>query len=212
MKRFLFAYAVFLVCGLAGAQAKLNVLQGTKTIGTANVTQRLNADGTKLVQLSLELVNGQTKVKIRQESTYTAKGEPIRSFQEVTGENPRVSRRVVVTFDEEGANVVIDEGGKRETKQLTLAKAAPRGQLAEFWFLRDKPKAGTTVEAYRFNMDKLEWQIARTTYVGPKTLTINGKQVKCHELKSTDGVSWVDEKGLPVRADYSGVRFEAAGS
>lgn len=211
MKRLWAVGAATALAVFACAQAKLNILQGGKPIGTANATHRLNADGTKLVQLSIELANGKTKVKVRQESVYSAKGEPVRSFQEVTGENPRISRRVIVTYDADGANVVIDEDGKRETKKVELAKTAPRQQASEFWFLRDKPKVGSTDEAYRFNLDKLEWTIARSTYVGPKTLTINGKQVKCHEIKSSDGVSWVDDKGLPVRADYSGVRFELAG-
>ncbi len=212
MKRIWVAVGLAVLSVVAFSQAKLNITRGGKQIGTANATHRLNPDGSKLVQLSLELTNGQAKVKIRQESTYSAKGEPVRSYQEMTGENPRRSRRVIVTYDSDGANVVIDEDGKRETKKVVLSKTAPREQKNEFWFLRDKPKTGAAEESYRFNLDSLEWQLVRTTYVGPKTLTIGGKSIKCHEIKSSDGVSWVDEKGLPVRADYSGVRFELAAS
>lgn len=211
MKRFGAAVLVLSVALWACAQVKLNILRGTSSIGTANANHRLNPDGSKLVQLSMELIGAQgQKVKIRQESTYNAKGEPVRSYQELTGEKPRKSRRLVVTYDADGANVVIDEDGKRETKHVPLTKTAPRTQKNEFWFLRDKPKAGTTEEYYRFSLDSMEWQIVRTTYVGPKTLTINGKSVKCHEIKSSDGSYWVDDKGLPVRLDYSGVRFELA--
>ena len=171
--------------------AKLVISADGKPAGTVSISQKILPDGSKLVQSVIEL-NASAKhiLKIRLESSYSSKGIPQRKSMESTLDGKR-RRLVLATFTAKGAEVVIDEGGTRKTKSIPLADAAPRENMAEFWFIRDRPKAGDSVRAYNFDLDKFSWELTTTTYLG---LSKEGHMVKNNNSEST-----LDDHGLPIR-------------
>ena len=87
-----------------------------------------------------------------------------------------------------------------------------RATLSEFWFLRDKPKAGAKEESYIFNVDSLEWELTTTTYIGPKTVTLAGHKFAAHELTMESNTrtthEYLDEKGLPLLIEDGTIKIE----
>lgn len=204
--------AALLLSAHASPQAKLNVIAGTSRIGTASVIQKLMPDGNKSVELRMDLESQGRKVTLRAQSTFDPKGNPIRKFQEMAVPGQTGKRQTVATFDAEGANVVILDNGVRTVRQVALVKTANRANRAEFWFLRDKPKAGDSVKAFEFNLDSLEWELTTTTYVGPRVVKLGARRIQTHELRVQRGAraltTFVDDAGLPVILDDGRVKLE----
>lgn len=205
---------LLLALGLAAAavsQVRMFVSLNGKRIGQAVASQKLLPDGGKLVQLNMQLTgaNGET-VNLRSSSAYDKKGLPTRMFHEsITGKS-KVRRAVTVTFSKAGAHVVEDVSGQRNTKTVALVASAPWASISEFWFIRDTPKVGQVDKRYRFNVSTLEWELSTNTYVGRKTIDLNGKKVTAHELKSDQGRAHVDSAGLPLRLDLGQIKLEKA--
>jgi hypothetical protein len=209
MKRLFLIGALTLAAGLLQAQVRLYVTLGGKRVGQAVASQKILPDGSKLVQLSMNLAGpGGSTVTLRQESTYSPKGAPIRKFHESLKSSPRERRQVTVTFGKGGAQVVEEVGGKRNLTNVPLVASAPIEANSEFWFIRDKPKPGATDKYYHFNVSKMEWELLTTTYGGVKTILIGGKKVKAHEVKSSQGVAYVDDKGLPYQLQLGQIKLE----
>ena len=196
---------------LASAQAKFQVWVAGKKAGTATLTQKLLTDGTKSVNLSMELKTDSLTATLRSESTYSAKGIPLRKFQETQVPSQKIRRTIVVTFDDAGANAVVDLNGKRTTKRVPLPNTANKADLSEFWFLRDKPKVGAVVKAYTFDLESLSWEMIVTTYVGVVDATIGGKKVKANKTESQKGKAFIDDAGVPLRLELSTGALERIG-
>jgi len=180
--------------------------------GYATLGQSLQKDGTKSVELRLELGEGDHKVRITTQAKYDPQGIPIRKFQETVATAGAINKQVVVTFGRAGADVVVLDGEKRTTKSVSLASVAPRASLSEFWFIRDIPKVGQVEETYEFNADSLEWDFVKTEYRGKKTLKIEEHSIDTFEIVTTRGdqetTSYLDDKGLPVLIDQGDVKME----
>jgi hypothetical protein len=165
----------------------------------------MGADGSKSVDLKMDLSVGKQKLTIRSQSSYDAKGNPTRKFMDSNIPGGALQKQVIVTFDARGANVVQIDGGKRTTRQIPLVESAPRGNPTEFWFLRDQPKAGEKFRGYVFNMDTLAWQLQTTTYKGKKAIKIGGKSISAHEVEITGeraSKAYLDDSGLPYLIDF----------
>lgn len=177
--------------------------------GLATLTQKLMPDGSKSVQLAIEIAGvAGTTAKVRSNTSYGASGEPTRMFFEVLTQKPVTRSQTTVTFDASGARAVVDRGGKREVKDFSLVEAAPRRVLSEFWFVRDMPIAGDQVDYYHFNVSKLEWELSFSKYVGKRTIRLGETDFKCHLVESNRGNAWLDEKGLPVKIEADGLIME----
>jgi hypothetical protein len=196
----------------SSAQVKLALTIGGKIAGTAVLSQHLNADGGKSVELRMEILSGGKKAHLSSQATYDSKGNPVRKFLETIVPGGQVQRQTITSFDDDGANAVVRTGDGRITKKVPLVSTAPRQCLSEFWFLRDKPKAGDAVKAYTFDPDKLEWSITETVYAGLKTIEFKGKKTQVHEVDTQQGdrrvVSYLDDKGLPWIIDDGTIRME----
>lgn len=203
------ALSLVLASAFAAAAVRMYVNVQGKRVGQAVASQKLLPDGSKLVQLSMQLAGpNKATVTLRSESTYNSKGAPVRMFHETLAANPRSRRAVTVTFSKAGANVVEEVDGKRTTKTVTLATGAPMESKSEFWFVRDKPKAGATDKRYRFDISKLTWELTTTTYVGKKTVNAGGKSYAAHEVHSANGIAFVDDEGLPVKLTIDQISLE----
>lgn len=196
-----FIVALLLLPALSHGQAKYAVFREGKKVGSVNITQKIREDGSKLVQTSIDF--GQAKV--RMENTFDKEGTATRKFMEMTGS---VKRTVVATFDKAGANVVIDQKGNRETRQVSLVPNAPRANKSEFWFIRDTPKVGAEVQSYVFSLDSLSWELMTTQYRGKASVSVAGKKTPAHYVVSGDTEAWLDEKGYPLLIIKGQTRFE----
>jgi hypothetical protein len=192
------------------AETRLAVTMNGRPAGFATLSQKVMPDGVKLVEMRVELGSGQGKVNLHIEARYDAKGMPVRKFQEVSV-GGKLQKQIVASFNPKGANVVINEGGKRTVKDVTIVAAAPRANLSEFWFVRDDPKAGASEEAYQFNLDSLQWEIVKTEYKGKKTIRLEDRSVEVHEIVTSRGqrkaTSYVDDDGLPVLVDQGDMKM-----
>ncbi len=177
--------------------------------GYATLTQSLQKDGSKNVDLRIELTTANRTIKLDSQARYDPKGFPTRKFQETLGGG--VNRQVVVTFGAGGATVVTLDSGKRTVKNVSLVSAAPWASLSEYWFIRDMPKPGQTEQTYQFNTDTLEWELVRTEYRGKKTLTFEGHSIPVYEVVTKRGdkvtTSLLDSKGLPVLVDQGDAKL-----
>jgi len=205
MTCFLFAIAL----GLGPKTVHMVVSADGKSIGTAKFTQQLLPDGGKQVQVNLDLSKVTGKgVRVRQESVYSPKGEPIRKIQEVTTVDGKRVQLALATFDVSGAKLTLDEGGKQTIKLFPLTKGAPRADASEFWLIRDRPKPGSKTTHYRFDISQAKWTLAESIYVGKTTVNVAGKTVEAHLIRSTDGVAYSDDEGTPMLIQTGNVRME----
>ena len=198
--RFIFLASFVLLTAIAGAQVKMSVEMSGHPVGTASITQVLKADGSKSVELRMDLTAGAQKLTLRSQNTYDRTGLPTRKFLESIIPGGKMQKQVIAGFDKDGANVVILDGGQRSTKKSALAPVAPRANASEFWLIRDKPKVGDKVESYVFNMDTMAWDLQTVEYKGLKSIQIGGKTVKAHEIETTGprkATAYLDDKGLP---------------
>ena len=199
MKRILLFASLTCAC-CAQAQIKMSVETSGHPVGTASITQQIKPDGSKLVELRMDLTSGGQKLTLRSQNTFDHDGLPTRKFMESIIPGGKLQRQVITSFDKEGANIVILDGGQRQTKKVPLVAGAPRANVSEFWFLRDKPKPGDKCETYVFNTDTLAWDLQTVVYKGEKTIQVGGKPQKAHEVETTGArkaTAYLDDKGLP---------------
>ncbi len=193
-----------------GGSIELIVKQKTEEgvwtdLGKAVVSQKLLTQGGKSVEVRLE--NGD--LTTRQQSIYDIKGQMIRRYvQSLEKGRPKDSK--IVTFDAKGANVVIDRSGTRETRNVPFLKDVPIANPSEFWFIREKPKAGQTVTWQQFTEADV-WTTAKAVYKG--RVPLPGKNVQAElvvtEYNNRKVESFFDDKGqiLLVR-DSIGIQME----
>jgi hypothetical protein len=129
-------------------------------------------------------------------------------FWEAITQKPTTRQQITVTFDAKGAHVLVDDGGKRSTKDVPLIEAAPRANLSEFWFIRDTPKLDQTVKFYHFDVSKLDWEVREATYKGRAGVVIEGKAITGHKVVGTSGTTFIDDHGIPIKIEAPTVTFE----
>lgn len=205
---FLAIFALMLA-SVASAQAKYSIKVNGKIVGTASLSQSILPSGEKVVQSRVEMAQGtSTKVFVTGNSRYDGQGNPLRQFIETITVGPASRRQVTATFDATGAHAVVDESGVRKVADVPLVDTASRADPTQFWALRNPPKAGTRVQFYRFDPVLLKWNLTTATYVGQKEVAMGKAKIKVHVINDDRAVTWVDEKGLPVRVELDGSLLE----
>lgn len=200
MMKLPFLLVVGFIATWASAQTKYTVEIGGKSVGTASLTQKVGADGSKSVELKMDLQVNKQKLTIRSQNTYDKLGNPTRKFMDSNIPGGLLQKQLITTFNERGASVIQIDGGKRTTREIPLVSTAPRVNPSEFWFVRDRPKAGDEVKCYIFNMDNLSWQLQRVVYRGQKSIKVGDKSVKAHEVETIGDRTakvYVDDAGIP---------------
>jgi hypothetical protein len=204
------AFIACLAVQLSFAQTHLALTNKGKPVGFATLSQHVEKDGGKVVELRMEFSSGGTKVKITSEARYDAKGMPTRKFQQAIVPGS-LSKQVIATFAKDGAHVTLLDGDKRTVKSVAAPAGAALANLSEFWFLRDQPKPGQVEESYQFNTDSLEWEQVKTEFRGKKTLKIENRSVSVYEVVtkrgSKESTAYVDDGGLPVLIDLGEVKM-----
>lgn len=190
-------------------QVKMAVFADNKRIGTATLSEHITQTGGKVVNLGMALGPDGQQVIVRSETTYDAKGSPTRVFQETTSEGKEHYRReVIVSFDDDGANVVLELNGDRSTTHVAIDKGDSRQDESEFWFIRDHPNVGDSVSAYKFNPNTLKWDFVKTTFHGSRPMVISGHKVEAYVTDSEQGTAFLDGDGLPLRLELPNAAME----
>ncbi len=208
--RKVFSALFLLIATMASAQVRLTIESGGKRVGYATMSQKINSDGSKSVDLRMELDSNGQKLTIRSQNTYDAIGNPTRKFMDSNVPGGKLQRQVIATFDKAGANVVINDGGKRSTRQVPLVETAPRPNASEFWFVKQTPKVGEEAKCYVFNMDSLEWQIQTTIYRGRQNIKSGDKTLSAHYIETTGSrpvKAFLDDDGLPYLIEAQSLQF-----
>jgi hypothetical protein len=185
---------LLLASPLLADQARYRVTLNGAPIGEAFLDQSVGADGVKSVSVRMELrVSGQPTT-VRQQSSYSPSGVPIRSFQEMVQGKTR--RSVITNYNAAGASLVTEAHGERKLSTAPLDARQPRAQMAEFWFVRDKPKSGERYEAYQLNPGSVQWELTDVTYMGDRRVRF--------ESASRTMVATYDAHGMPIMITDSG--------
>ncbi|MFZ4506285.1 MAG: hypothetical protein ACOYON_01140 [Fimbriimonas sp.] len=202
---------VFVGMAMLGfGQIRMDVSQNGKSLGKLYLTEKLSATG-KTVDMRLELKGPSGEVEIRQSSTFERSGAPIRKLKD-TLLKPKTRLQVVVSFTAGKANVVLDESGRRSTKEIPLAKGATAQDASEFWFRPVAPKVGAVVKCVTFDLDRLTWVELSTSYLGKVKVEVRGVQRDLHRVVAVQSGRTVetllDDKGDPVRIVDGAIRVE----
>jgi len=212
--RILGTSVLVLLAGSALSQTTYDAFTDGKKIGSVSFQQKLAADGSKSVDVRMELSAGSQKLTLRTQNTYDSEGNPLRKFLDANIPGGKLQKQIVATFDKNGANLVLLEGGKRTTRQIPLVESAPRGNSSEFWMVRDRPKEGDSVRCYVFNMDALAWRLQTVHFRGAKTIEIGGKKVVAYLIETigeSSSKAYLDEKGVPWLIETSTTMLRRTG-
>lgn len=199
--------------GAPASVATFEVWQAGKKIGSASYRAQVSATG-KETSLIVTLKTGDTEI------TYSTLERLDRQGSQVGIEvNQRVKRgdsvgnqAQTISFAPNGNAVVKRASG---SQVYPFKRTGRRGDISEFWFLQSKPSPSTWVNFRRFNPERMEWETCRTTYVGIRPITVNGRTVSAHlvtqQAKGRDvreQAAWLDVNGVPVRISSGNVRFD----
>lgn len=180
--------------------------------GTAVLTNKILEDGSKYVRLTMELKNSSgQKVTVMQESTYSKNGRPIRKLQVTNLSAASTKQSVVVTFDDTGAHVKVDAGGRTAKEDVKLPGSKSILAKPEFWFIRDTPNPGDVTSYSRFDVQSQTWIDTKSIYHGKREIVIGGKKVMAHLMEYEGAKAYVDEKGNPFRIETGGTVMERTG-
>ena len=112
--------------------------------GTATMVNKIQDDGSKYIRLDMRLKFGDGQVSdVLQESIYDKTGLPVRMLQ--TSRNGTKKTSIVVTFTNEGAQVVSDQGDGPKTNMVLRPSKGSIANLSQFWFSKIKPEPGATI-------------------------------------------------------------------
>ena len=197
---------VFLLATPAFAGDSVLTVSAGSLKGRATLVNTVLEDGSKYVRLALVLTDEKgNSVNVLQESTYDKTGRPVRKLQTTTKPGGGSRQSLVVTFDANGANVKIDQGGKAVTDQIAWPSGRKVEATSEFWFCRDQPKPGDVSTYWRYDLGELEFVETKCQYHGKRTIKVGGKDVSAHMVTLGDVTAYVDEVGDPYKIESPGV-------
>lgn len=190
---------VFVIGQTPAPPIQLRVSQGNKKVGEVVNSFRLTPEGNKVSDTRMSIELAPVKATITITTTVDALGFPVRKIQksQIGESGDKVS--IIVDFSKTNAHYVREIKGVRTVSNYPVPEGISPADPSEFWFLRDRPGAGTKVKFASFNIDLQKWEIVETTYVGKKTLIIDGAEKAGFEVSvlrdGRAGTLIVDERG-----------------
>lgn len=173
--------------------------------GSATLVNQVMANGSKYVRLGMRLEDADGReVSVLQESTYDKTGKPVRMLQRTNMKGQAALQSVVVTFDEKGANLKIDQGGKTVNDVVIFPAGKPILATPEFWFIRDQIAAGGVKSYWRFDLSKQIWAEIRCEYHGKRSLNWGGKTVSANLVTMGESRAYLDDSGDPYLVETPG--------
>lgn len=166
--------------------------------GSATLVNKILPNGSKYVRLGMLLKDDAGKeVSVLQESTYDKEGKPVRMLQRTNMKGGAAQQSIVVTFDEAGANVKVDQGGKTVNDLVNYPAGKSYAATPEFWFARDTVANGGMTTYSRFDVATQAWKDITCKYSGTRDLKWGGKTVKAHLVVMGDTKAYLDDAGDP---------------
>ena len=209
MKRLISLAFLVLVTTVFAGQTDLALTGPEGMTGSARVTNQVQDDGSKYVQLSMTMrQKGGADVSVLQESSYDAKGNPVRKLQVITFPGGGGKQTFIATFDEKGANVSVEAGGKTVTDTVPYPAGKSVRVVSEFWLIRDKPAPGAISTYWRFDIGTRKWEETKATYHGKRQLKIGAKTHNCHLVTVGEAKAYMDDNGDPLRVEQGGSVME----
>ena len=196
---------------VAHPQSRLRMYQGETPIGWVTISQRLTADGGKMVELRTQTGTAPYLVKTHRQTSYDRDGRLTKVFiEQLTGQ---ARRQIIANFDTVGATVVTADSASRTVQKFPWPAGAVLTRPSEFWFLRVPPAPGATCEFTDFDPITLTFKPVKVTYIGQEVVVVVRQNKTLAKIITKQGDSetpaWVDETGLPVRVgDRSGMHLE----
>jgi len=209
MTKYTLLASLMLVAIASAGQVDLSVKGPEGMTGSARITNQVSEDGSKYVQLSMTMRQkiGQD-VSVLQESSYDAKGNPVRKLQVITFPGGGGKQTFSATFDDKGANVSVEGGGKTVTDTVPYPAGKSVRAVSEFWFVRDKPAPGAVSPYLRVYISSRKWTETKATYHGKRQLKVGAKTLDCHLITVGDAKAYMDDKGDPIRMEQRGTIME----
>lgn len=200
------AFAGFASLAHAG-EITLSVTAGTLT-GKATLVNQILPNGTKYVRLTMTLDDGAgKKATVMQESTYDAKGRPIRKLQVTSLDGGSARQTVALNFGEGAVQYSMDQGGQKANQEFAYPEGKTINALPEFWFIRDAVAPGGVNTYSRFDLEQKAWVETKCTFLGKRDLQWNGKTVKANLVTMGSAKAWLDDKGDPYLVESEGARM-----
>ncbi len=188
---------VLIASAAQAGEVVLDVVAGGMK-GSATLDNKLLPNGSKYVRLGMLLEDGTGKtVSVLQESTYDAFGKPVRLLQRTSLKGNTATQSIVVTFDESGANVKVDQGGKTVTNLVPYPSGKSVNAAPEFWFIRDQVANGGAKTYSRFDLATQTWKEISCKYVGMRETKWNGKAISANYVQMGDAKAYLDTAGDP---------------
>ena len=212
MRFFASLFVAFTVIGISGAQTvRMRVTQNSQALGTADFGQVLNPNGAKATKIQLNAKGPGGTLVMRENSSYDRTGRAIQK-ELTTIVNGKQMAHIIAKMDAKGANLVVEQNGSKQTKQVPLPKGAVTVDPSENWFVTIRPKVGTKVKSYSFSLNRLVWKSSESTYVGEREVKVGNRKVKGHLIREVDSDSKVevivDDKGMPLQmVDQNGLHM-----
>lgn len=165
---------------------------------SAKATTAVQANGSKVLTLSLSLKSPNGALTILQESVYAPDGRPLRHTRRTSLASGKLVEFIRADIGGSELKVTVERDGKPVTSKSKL----PSGELkalSEFWIVRDKPPAGSKHTFLRFDLTTLSFSKTTSVYKGFQPVTLGGRTVKAHVIVEGDATTWLDEKGDPLK-------------
>jgi hypothetical protein len=168
-----------------------------KPAGTAYMNLTPQPHGGLLQTTKIVTPNGRVLTENEWEDSQAM---PTKQTMVATSNGLTVSVNVVYS----GGSVVVtgSSGGKTRTFKIKLPPKVR--STPDFWFIRDHPKKGTSVDYFRLDPNLAAFKPSRDIYWGDYTVEYHGKNVKAHKVETTSAMQWLDDHGLPYRLEFKG--------
>ena len=196
----------------APTKVKLDAFFGESPYGFAEVDQRILPDGTKHIQMTMQLQPPEAEfVRVRTESLFDPDGKPLRKIFETSRAGGKDRRMFIATFEPGKAMLAKSGVTDASSVEVTIEKNLNIANSAEFWFVKAPPAEGAKSSFYNFLPAEGAWRLTIMEYLGPGEATFMKKVYKGHRIRTTysgtKAETLVDNQGLPILMEAGAIKF-----
>jgi hypothetical protein len=186
------------ICALVAAQSvEMRVLLNGTDAGTGTYSYKKTAGGGVEGTLIMSISGPGVDAKATMGFAFDGKGRPLTYTMSMSGQGAGDSLKVM--YGKAHVTVVEVKNGRKSTRRVEIPKGRKINSEASLWFVSKTPKVGQTDSYWEYDVQTGKWTPEKSTYVGPKKITIGGRTVTAHEIRETETLMWVDAQGLPYK-------------
>jgi len=189
-----------LVASASASPASYRVMVKGQQTGLATLEQTMLPDGGKQVNLMLTIRQGENRVVVKTQTTYSKTGKVSHAEQRIYPYGKPAVKEVLVDIDAAAARVSGNENGESSEAQIPIQPGSQTSNPSAFWFVGITPQVGETCRTFVFNLDTLKWELCVITYEGK---THKGNLVMMERDGRTVETAY-DDDGYPHSIEDSG--------